>query len=143
MATIAYTVNKVRRLFPDQDEVYDFISGGTIIAGQTFYVGTADGKAYLANGGTAPTGQGRGVMVSKGTVYPGQAFAGLKRGYVGGYTLTNQAQGAQIFLGNGDGILADAAGTVSNPVARVAPVISSRSTEKALYFDFDWMTQHS
>lgn len=141
MADIAKdTTRKINVIFPEIAEIRDFKTADTAIeVGDAVYI-TAAGKAVKTNAdGVDPlTAQGRGIVVAKrGGPY---TLSVMKRGYLAGYVLDALAYDARLFLSETAGALADAAGTIPVPCARVS-CLSNDSLTKVLYVDFDWITQ--
>lgn len=133
MADLTSTAAQVRRVAADRDEVYDYIAGAAITAGQAIYI-DSNGKAQLADASVSGTAGCRGVALK--TVAAGQPVPVIKRGLIGGFTIS-QAYDAVIYLSDTTGALADAAGTVSTTVGRVVPV-NSGSVSKMLYIDIKY-----
>ena len=134
MADIALTQNDVARVHESQDEAFSFIAGAALNRGDIVYA-DSNGKLQLSNGGAAATAMALGVCVTDGQA--GEPVAVVKRGKVGGFTISGLAYGAFVYISDTAGKLEDAAGTKSNVVGRVIP--SSETTpQKQLYVDFDW-----
>jgi hypothetical protein len=109
------------------------IAAVAITAGQIVYEDTA-GKADLADASAAGTTVVPAVALQ--TVGAGSAVNVLKKGHVEGFTIA-QAYGAQIFLSDTAGALADAAGTVSVAVGRIV-AMTDKDLSKVLFVDFGW-----
>lgn len=89
-----------------------------VIAGQAVRIDTTTGKFTLANGSSA--GEARIYGIATQSQAAGLAVTAIRRGVLDGYAIT-QAYDAAIYLSDTDGMLADAAGTVSTVVGRVIP----------------------
>lgn len=88
-----------------------------ILAGAPVRIHT-DGKWTNANGTTTTENRVWGIATK--SVIAGEALTAVRRGTLGGYTLT-QAYDAIVYLSDTDGTLGDTAGTVSTIVGRVVP----------------------
>lgn len=138
MADIALdTARSVNLVFVEQAEIRDFKILEEITVGQVAYSATS-GKVGVADANAGGKQQARGIVVKR----IGNTVSILKRGYLAGYVLTDQAYDAQIFLSDTAGAMADAAGTMSVPVGRVS-CLNNDSLTKILYVDFDWITQRA
>lgn len=97
--------------------------------GQLFRLSTSTGKATKANGTTlAESGQAAGPVRNSGLYVAidnarqaGNPVTGLRKGLIDGFDLSSQGYGAQVFVSDTDGTLADAAGTISVAAGRVLP----------------------
>lgn len=105
------------------------ISGVAITPGQATYF-AADGDAELADGSAAGTAKVRGIALKQ--VSAGQPVSILLQGPILGWDLSGLAYGADVFLSDTAGELADAAGTVSVKVGTVWP-LSDTDRTKVLY----------
>lgn len=104
-----------------------------IIAGQAVRIDTTTGKFTLANGTSA--GEARIYGVATQSQAAGLPVTAIRRGVLDGYNIT-QAYDAAIYLSDTDGMLADAAGTVSTVVGRVIPATGTTlgtAFDKLLY----------
>ncbi len=88
-----------------------------ILAGAPVRIHT-DGKWTNANGTTTTENRVWGIATK--SVIAGEALTAVRRGTLGGYTLS-QAFDAIVYLSDTDGTLGDTAGTVSTIVGRVVP----------------------
>jgi len=134
MADITVTAAQVALIDPLKAEVYSVIAAEAITAGQVVFFDNT-GKAQLADANAAGELQARGIALNAAGI--GMAVDIVKRGRVAGFTLTDQAYGAPIYLSNTTGALADAAGATTVPVGSVIP-LSDRDRTKALYAEFRW-----
>lgn len=133
MAAIALVADKISPLFIDQAEIYNLITGVALTRGQAVYIVAATGKLALSNGAASGTAKFAGfALEAKGA---GQAVSVLKRGHVAGFTL-NGNYGTLAYLNDTDGVIGDAAGTVSKVVGVVVP-LSDGALTKVLYVDAD------
>lgn len=134
MAAIALTADRISLLFVDQAEVYNLFAAVAITKGQAVYINSS-GKAALSNSGSAGTTKFAGIALENAAA--NQALSVLKRGHVGGFTLS-QAYGALAYLNDTNGVIGDAAGTNSKVVGVVVPLTDNPATPaKALYIDAD------
>lgn len=136
MADIVVVAAKVARLSPGTDEVYDFIAAATITAGQALYV-DSNGRVNLADANGSGTLQFCGIALAGSRL--GQAVSVLKRGYIGGFTISGLNYWAQLFVSNTAGALADAAGGTSILGGRIVPLTDGNTRTKALYIEADWL----
>lgn len=90
-----------------------------ITAGAPIRQDTASGRWTNANGGSAP--EALATHIAWKTVTAGESLTGIRSCIVDGFNLDALGFGAQVFLSNTDGRLADAAGTVSVVAGRVVP----------------------
>ncbi|HEY3312020.1 MAG TPA: hypothetical protein VGK00_10305 [Anaerolineales bacterium] len=101
-------------------EQMTLIAAEAIIPGQAVRLDTASGKFTLANGTVAAEARIWGIAVGTHTIAAGMPVTAVRRGVLDGFTIP-QAYDAAIYLSDTDGMLADAAGTVSTVVGRVIP----------------------
>lgn len=138
MADIALVTAEVRAITPDNAEFFNGIAKVAITKGDILYFNT-DGKLDLADASAAGTAQAVGVATE--TVGAEGAISIIKRGLVAGFTVSGLNGGVQLFLSDTVKLLADAAGTVDNPVGRVVIMNDNPDLTKVIYFDFQWPTQ--
>ena len=138
MADITVTAAKVAVVYPTKAEIYDFITGVTVTAGQCVYLVASTGKLALADSGAASTSQPRGIALTGGAA--GQAISVLKRGHVYGYTLDGVTTIDQIVYVSGAvaGALATATSGTSSYVGR-ATVLPDNDLTDVLYVNCDWL----
>ena len=98
-------------------EQYTHEAAEAITAGQVYRLDT-NGKAVKADSSVARVQ----LFMALNTVVAGQGVVGLAKGLVDGFNLDARAFNDTIYLSNTAGNIADAAGTASNPVARVISV---------------------
>lgn len=134
MAVIASTAARISRIMPQTDEVYNFICGVAITAGQAVHLNSS-GNLILSNGGAAGTAKCVGIALESGEI--GQAISVLKSGWIAGFTLAG-AYGDKAYLSNTAGAVDDAAGTVSVVIGSVL-TLADRSRTKVLYIDANWL----
>lgn len=139
MTDIALTAAQIKLVDPEEAEVYDFIAGVTITAGQAVYVNSS-GKAALADANGSGTLQFRGIALNGGGA--GQAISVLKRGRCYGFTVSSVAYDAILYISNTAGALADAGGGTTINAGRVVPM-SDASLTKVVYIDADWLRDWS
>ncbi len=133
MADLVFVAGQVAVVFPLKAEIHTGIAGAAITAGQAVTI-DANGDVILADASVAGTTVNPAIALE--TVGAAQAINILKRGQVAGFTLS-QAYGAELFLSDTAGDLADAAGTVSIHAGRVA-AMTDKDRTKVLYVDFTW-----
>jgi hypothetical protein len=140
MAAIALTAAQVEVLDPSKAEIYPFIAAVTITAGQAVYLLT-NGKVGLADAdAAAPAPQFLGIALCGGGA--GQVIDVLKRGRVGGFTVSGLNAGAKAYLSTTAGGLDTAATGTLAPVGMVVAESSSNLT-KVLYVDAIWNTLYA
>ncbi len=142
MADLTVTAAQVSAVFPDKCEIYSFIAGATITAGQPVYMIAATGKVGVADAnGSAPAPQFKGIALNGGV--SGTVINVLKRGAVYGFDLSGINYGVRAYLSDTAGSLADAAGTTSVAVGQVIPLLDAASAgTKVLYIDASWSASY-
>lgn len=133
MADLALTAAQISAMDKDSAEIINGVLGGTVTAGQTVYQDTS-GTWQAGDASAAGTTKNPGIALEAGG--SGQGISILKRGLVGGFTIT-QAYGATVYLSDTAGSLADAAGTVSKIMGAVVGLSDSDKT-KVLFIDASW-----
>lgn len=111
-------------------------AGEAIDAGEVVRFHADTGKYVLANGTGAATVAGPlGIAITGGTT--NEPISVLHKGYIdfGGDVLDTPDFGAPIYVGNANGQLNDAAGSVSTVVGRVVPGWGSLTADKLLRVD--------
>jgi len=136
MADITCTAAQVGNAFPGRSDVFDGILTEAVTAGEPVYQ-LSTGKYGRADANAAGKQQVRGIALKTGAA--NQAVPIMRRGYLTGYTLSGMNYDAKAYLSDTVGSLADAAGTMTVPVGRVAALTDSSLT-KVLYVDIDWLT---
>lgn len=129
MSDITRTAAKIAVVFPDQAEIFSFIAGETILAGNPVYLDATTGKLGVADANGSGTDTFFGIALEGGGT--NQVISVLKRGHVAGYTLAGN-YGAAAYVSNTVGELADAAGGTSLLVGHIVPM-SDKSLTKVLY----------
>ncbi len=114
--TTANTVHVVESI-----EQATYPAGEAITAGMPVRL-DADGKWTAANGTAAAEAAVRGVAIA--TVAAGMPVTAVKKGIMSGWDLAAMAYGADVFLSDTDGRLADAHGTVTVIAGYVVPLWS-------------------
>ena len=137
MTAIALTAAQIARIFPGQDEVFDFEAAVTITKGQALYI-TSAGKVDLYDSNGSGTLQFAGIALTGGGA--GSAISVLKRGVVYGFTVSGLAYWAPLYGSNTAGSIDDAAGASSVIVGRVIPMNDSGTLTKVTYIDAPWTT---
>jgi len=140
MADITVTAAKVGLVHPNKARTIDAVAGATITKGQVCYIDTS-GNVGVADANAAGKIQARGIALNAAA--SGQAITLCKEGALYGYTLTNQAYSAPLYLSNTAGALEDggAAGTVV-PCGIVLP-LSDKDRTKVFYADFRYGADYS
>lgn len=133
MADLAKTEAAVAVIFPLKAEIHTGIAAAALAAGDVGYLDTS-GTISKADASAAGTTVCPCIILTSGGA--GQSVNILKKGHVAGFTIT-QAYGAEIFLSDTTGVLADAAGTVSVHAGRVVAMTDKAKT-KVLFVDFTW-----
>jgi hypothetical protein len=136
MADLALTAAQVR-VTKGNCEVHTGIASAAITVGQPVYIVTATGKYAVADAnGASPLNTVRGIALN--TAAAGKAVDVLVRGFLYGFTLTAVDYGAQVFVSDTAGSLADAAGTASLPVGRCVGIPEANGTlVKAIYVNIN------
>lgn len=143
MAEIVVTAARVAPVFPNDFEAYDFLGGTAVAPGKALRINSSGKVIHATAGGTADVTTARFTGIALGSAGINNGVTVLKRGHVYGYTLTNQAYGAPIYLG-ADGVLQDAPGTPEVLVGRVVPLSDNPAAPtKVLYVDANWATEPS
>lgn len=138
MADLTAVPAQVNLVDPEFAEVYSFIAGVALSAGQPVYLVAATGKLALADANaTAPAPQFKGIALQ--TVGAGQVVHVLKRGRVLATALGAGAlnYGAKVYLSDTVGVLADGAGTTTVTVGQVVPMADPDAT-KCVYVEANW-----
>lgn len=95
-----------------------------ITAGMPVKIDPTTGKFAIANGSSA--GEARIYGIATKTAAAGMAVTAIRHGVLDGFALTALAYDAPLYASNTDGMLADAAGTVTTAiVGRVIPATSA------------------
>ena len=135
MTDITVTAAQVGRVFPQSDEVYDFVAGAAITAGQALYLNSS-GLVDLYDSNGSGTLQFLGIALNKAG--SGQAVSVLKRGFVYGFAISGLAYFAAVYGSNTAGALADSAGSSSIVAGRVLALPNSGLYTKVLYIQASW-----
>lgn len=144
MADLALTAALVAPVHPDKAEIYSFIAGTTITAGQVvaFNTSTDDDKLYIGDGNDGDLDQPVGVALEGGG--SGQAIPVLVRGFVEGFTVSAIANYTLLYLSDTAGKIATtgAESTANAALGRIMP--NAQSTPRLLvYVDCSFNTQWS
>lgn len=144
MADLALTAAQISAVYPQFAEVYPFIAGTTITAGQVvaFNTSTDDDLLYIGDGDDGDLDQPVGVALEGGAA--GQAIPVLVRGFVDGYTVSAIANYTLLYLSDTAGAIATtgAESTANAAMGRIMP--NSQSTPRLLVFvDCSFNTQWS
>lgn len=137
MADVALTATKIAPVYPQHCEIYTFIAGATITAGQAVAFTIATGKLAVADANAGSNlDQLRGIALNGGGA--GDQIAVMKRGFIEGFTVSSIAYDALIYLSNTAGSLGDSAGGVSVPAGRILPLPDAPTLTKCLYLEVQW-----
>ena len=135
-ADLVVTAAQVAVVDPGAAEIYDFVAGATITAGQAVYLAST-GKVGLADANGTGTRQFRGIALNGAGA--GGAVSVLKRGRVHGFTISALAYDAIAYLSDTVGALNDtASSTLTVHCGRVVALSDSDLT-KVLYVEADWL----
>jgi hypothetical protein len=138
MTDIALTATQIALVYPQEAEVFDYIAGVALTAGQPVYL-AATGKVSPADGNGSGTTKVRGIALQ--TVGAGQAVSVVKRGHLYGFTISGLAYDAVVYLSDTAGKLADApSATTPARIGRVVP-LPDNSLTKVLYVDCSWESE--
>lgn len=133
MTAITKTDDKVSMLDPMQSETYPGICGVTIARGQPVFYHATTGKLALSNAAVSGTAKCHGFALEAGGV--NQTITILKKGRLAGFAASGN-YGTDVFLNDTDGVIGDAAGTVSVKVGTVAPLSDNPAAPtKVLFVD--------
>lgn len=140
MSAIALTAAQVEPIDVSKCEIYSFLAAVTITQGQALYLLTAGTVGLADADGSAPTPQFLGIALNAAGA--GQAVSVLKRGRVGGFTVSGLNCGAKAYLSATAGGLDTAiTGTIAS-IGMVVPMSDSTPT-KVLYIDASWATLYA
>lgn len=144
MADLALVAAEISAVYPNFAEVYSFIAGTTITAGQViaFNTSTDDDKVYIGDGNDGDLDQPIGVALEGGA--SGQAIPVQVRGFIEGFTVAAIANYTLLFLSDTAGVIATtgAESTANAAMGRIMP--NSQSTPLLLVFlDCSFNTQWS
>jgi hypothetical protein len=134
MADLAVTELKVGLAYPDQSETYPVTLLEDVTAGDLLYADNA-GKVGIADANVANKQQARYMALQSGKT--GQTITGVKRGFVEGFTITQNAD-IPLFLSDTAGKIADAAGTLTVNVGIIAVINNPPTHSKMVYLDLRW-----
>lgn len=135
MTDITVTAAQVAQVFTKfgKAEIYDFIAGATITAGQAVYV-DSNGDLQLTDAGATGTSQVIGIALNGGGA--GQAISVLFHGCIYGFTLSG-AYFSNVYLSETAGALSTSGVlTVTAYVGRVWP-LSDNDRTKVLMVDIE------
>lgn len=134
MADVALTAAQISAVFPQFAEVYSFIAGEAITAGQVVAFDTSadDDVLYVGDGNDGDLDQPVGVALEG--VAAGQACPVLIRGFVEGYTVSALANFTLLYLSDTAGAMATtgAESTANAAMGRIMP--NAQSTPRLLVF---------
>lgn len=129
MAALTITANKVVPVL--KNKYMTAPSGEAFVRGQYVRLSTT-GRWELGNSTSAGEVGFGGIALTDGPV--GMAVTVMLDGVLDvGDALSAMAFGASVFLNDADGVLGDAAGTVSTVVGKVVPGHASTTADKLLY----------
>ncbi|MEB2351865.1 MAG: hypothetical protein OZ924_10670 [Burkholderiaceae bacterium] len=140
MADLA-VIDRVRLIEPLGERAEVSVPAGAALAPGAPARFDANGKAIAADATVAGNAAAYGLNATRGVNQANITCQVVRRGKValydanGANVLAGLAYGAQVFLSNTPGRLADAAGTVSVAMGRVVPFWSANPPEKVLELD--------
>jgi len=103
----------------------------TITAGQYVRLNTTNGKIELGNASSA--GEARAGGIAANSAIAGEDVTMIRKGWLDmGDALGDLTYDDDVYLNDTDGVLGDAAGTVSLIVGTVIPVTGNTTADKAL-----------
>lgn len=111
------TMDMVKK--PSHADQATYPAAEAITAGAPIRQDTSNGRWTNANASGAA--EARATHIASHSAAAGESLTGYRRGLMDGFVLDALAYDAPVYLSNTDGRLADAAGTVSVIVGRVAP----------------------
>jgi hypothetical protein len=117
-------------------EQYTFEAAEQINVGQVFRIDATTGKATKANATNATEAGQASLGVYNSGLYlaidqarqAGNAVTGVKKGLIDGFELSALGYGAQVYLSNTDGSLADVTGTITTNTPLVGRVVPAPLT---------------
>lgn len=115
---------------------HTFVADEAIAAGAIVRIDTTSGKATNAKGTTAAEARAFGIATHKAVA--GQPVTVIRRGIIDGFDLSGLTFDDDVFLSDTDGVMADAAGTVSKIVAITVPGFATTlgtAADKLLFVD--------
>ena len=128
MAAVTYTAAQIKLVDPIKAKTKNYKAGVAITQGQPVYIVVATGLLALADANGSGTKQFRGIALEGGGI--GQGITVVEEGEVAGFTLAGDYD-SFVYVADAVGTYVDAAGTVSIPIGRVAPM-SDNSLTKVL-----------
>lgn len=129
MAALTITANKVVPVL--KNKYMTCPSGEAFVRGQYVRLDATTGRWVLGNATNAGEVGFGGIALSDGPV--GMAVTVMLDGVLDvGDALSALNFGASVFLNDGDGVLGDAAGTVSTVVGKVVPGHAATTADKLL-----------
>jgi len=138
MAAVTYTAAQIGLVDPIKAKTKNYKAGVAITKGQPVYIVAATGLLALADGNGSGTKQFRGIALNGGGI--NQAITVVEEGEVAGFTLAGDYD-SLVYVADAVGTYADAAGTVSIPIGRVAPMSDNSLTKVLAVFtrrNADW-----
>ena len=133
MAAVTVTAALVGLIDPLKAKVKTYIAAVAITAGQPVYINSS-GKVALADANAAGCYQFRGIALK--SVGAGSAVDVLQEGEMYGATLSGDYD-SLVYVADAVGTLVDAAGTVTIPIGRVAP-LADKDLTKVLHVFTAW-----
>jgi len=124
-----------------QSETFEGIAGEALEAGQVVYMNTSTGQWHVADASAIATAAAGGIALNDAD--PKGPVTIAKRGFLEGYTLTDQDYWDALYLSVTAGAMADAAPTGSGEVVvQIGRVLSTSEDtsplDKLVYVDFDY-----
>ena len=119
MTDIALVAAEIAPVYPIRADMRNYKLAAAFTKGQAGYVVAASGMMNLADASAAGTAQFEGIALEAGAI--GQTISFLRAGEMEGFTISGLNWDVLLYLSNTAGALADAAGTVTVVVGKVAP----------------------
>jgi hypothetical protein len=137
MTAVSLTATKIAPVYAFDHEIYTFIAGTTITAGQAVALTIATGKLEVADAnGSGNAAQIRGIALNGGGA--GDPIGVMKRGFIEGFTVSALAYDLVLYLSDTIGALDDSAGSTTVQVGRILPLPDSPTLTKCVYVDVLW-----
>lgn len=134
MADITRTPASVGILFPQNAEIFDFVSAEALTAGQPVFMDATTGKVKYSDANDSARDELLGIALK--SVGANQPVGVLRKGHVAGFTLAGN-YGTYVYVSNTAGELADASGTALLPVGQVV-CVPDETPSKVLFVDIPW-----
>ncbi len=107
-------------------------------------VPSSTNAGYLTNAKATTNAEARAIGMVRKSVGANGAPTLVRRGLVDGFTLTNLAYGAPVYLSDTDGVISDTPGTVNRKIGEVVPVYNGKvgvAPDKVLSVNFSLLVE--